>query len=131
MGHGRFLAFFVLCGVAASLLHAFVDPSSQRPLVGASGAISGVVAAYLLLYPRVRIWALFLNGIPLRVPAYGAIGFWFAMQFASAFLGGDDGIGWFAHLGGFAAGAVLTPLMRHRHDPVLARAEAREAQAPR
>ncbi|WP_230532820.1 rhomboid family intramembrane serine protease [Microvirga roseola] len=131
MGHLRFVLFFVLCGVAASLAHAFVTPDPHRPLIGASGGVSGVVAAYLILYPRVRIWGLFLKGIPLRLPAYWAIGFWFAFQFASAFLGGDDAVGWFAHLGGFAAGAILIPLMRHRYDPVLARVEAQEMQAPR
>ena len=78
-----------------------------------------------------RIWALFLGGIPLRLPAYWAIGFWFAVQFVSAFLGSDEGVGWFAHLGGFVAGAILIPFMRHRYDPVLARAAAQELQSPR
>jgi membrane associated rhomboid family serine protease len=131
MGHLRFLLFFLLCGTAASLTHALIDPESHRPLIGASGGVSGIVAAYLILYPRVRIWALFLNGIPLRLPAYWAIGFWFALQFVSAFLGGDEAVGWFAHLGGFVAGALLVPLLRHRYDPVLARVEAQQLQAPR
>src|ERR687891_721844 len=78
-----------------------------RPLIGASGAVSGVVAAYLILYPRVRVWGLFLKGIPLKVPAYGAIGFWIGLQVVSAFFGGDEAVGGFAHLGGFAARAVL------------------------
>lgn len=131
MGHWRFLVFFVLCGTAASILHAVIDPASHRPLIGASGGVSGIVAAYLILYPRVRIWALFLNGLPLRLPAYWAIGFWFVLQFASAFFSADDGVGWFAHLGGFIAGALLTPLMRRRYDPLLARVRAQEVQAPR
>lgn len=145
MGHLRFLAFFLLCGVVASLVHAvaaflmvgtsmpesFILPAPQRPLIGASGGVSGVVAAYVILYPRVRIWALFLGGIPLRLPAYWAIGFWFAVQFVSAFFGSDEGVGWFAHLGGFIAGAILIPLMRHRYDPVLARAAAQELKTPR
>ncbi len=124
MGHGRFLAFFLLCGSAASFTHALVDPDSTRPLIGASGAVAGVVAAYVITYPRVRMWALFLNGLPLRVPAYGAIGFWFFLQVVSAFFGGDEAVGWFAHLGGFVAGAVLILVMRRRYDPVLARVEA-------
>jgi membrane associated rhomboid family serine protease len=124
MGHGRVLVFFLLCGTAAGLAHAFAYPDSTRPLIGASGAVSGVVAAYLILYPRVRMWALFLHGIPLRLPAYGAIGFWFALQLISAFLSGDSDVGWFAHLGGFLAGAVLTRPLRRRYDPVLARVEA-------
>lgn len=131
MGHFRFLVFFLVCGTAASLTHAFIDPQSHRPLIGASGGVSGVVAAYLILYPRVRIWGLFLKGIPLRLPAYWAIGFWFVLQFLAAFLAIDDGVGWFAHLGGFVVGAALIPFMRHRYDPVLARVEAQELQAPR
>jgi membrane associated rhomboid family serine protease len=131
MGHMRFLVFFLLCGAAASMVHVTIDPPSHRPLIGASGGVSGVVAAYLILYPRVRIWALFLNGIPLRLPAYWAIGFWFVLQFASAFFSSDDGVSWFAHVGGFFAGVILTPLMRHRYDPLLARIEAREMHSPR
>jgi membrane associated rhomboid family serine protease len=123
-GHLRFVVFVLLCGSFASATHAFVDPESTRPLIGASGAVSGVVAAYLILYPRVQMWALFLHGIPLRVPAFWAIGFWFGLQLVSAFLSGDEDVGWFAHLGGFVAGAVLIQVLRRRYDPVLARMEA-------
>jgi membrane associated rhomboid family serine protease len=127
MGHWRFLAFFLLCGAAAGLAHATLTPDPERPLIGASGAISGVVAAYLVLYPRVRLWGLFFAGIPLRLPAYLAIGVWIAVQVSAAFLGGgDEAVGWFAHVGGLAAGALLIPLMRHRYDPVLARLQATE-----
>jgi membrane associated rhomboid family serine protease len=106
-------------------VHARVTPERNRPLIGASGGVSGVVA-YLVLYPRVRIRGQFLEGIPLRVPADGAIGFWFALQFVSAFFGGDEALGGFAHLGGFAAGAILISVMRHRTDPVPARVDAQE-----
>lgn len=131
MGHGRFLLFFVLCGAAAGLAHALADPEAQRPLIGASGAVAGIVAAYLILYPRVRVWALFLNRIPVRVPAYVAIGFWIVLQIAGAVFMLDDGVGWFAHLGGFAAGAILVFPLRRRFDPLLARAEAQELRALR
>ncbi|HEY8566263.1 MAG TPA: rhomboid family intramembrane serine protease [Beijerinckiaceae bacterium] len=133
MGHGRFVAFFIACGAAAGLVHAGIDPDSARPLIGASGAISGVVAAYLILYPRVKVWGLFLKGIPLRVPAVLAIGFWIALQVFAAFLGGagTENVGWFAHLGGLLAGAALIPLFRHRYDPVLARVEATREEASR
>ncbi|MGO4706098.1 rhomboid family intramembrane serine protease [Microvirga sp. 2MCAF38] len=131
MGHVRFLIFFILCGVAAGLTHAYMNATSYRPLIGASGGVSGVVAAYLILYPRVRIWALFWVGIPLHVPAFGAIGFWIALQIGAAFFGIDESVGWFAHLGGFVTGALLVPLMRHRHDPILARLEARELSVSR
>ena len=131
MGHGRFLVFFLLCGAAAGLTHAFMTPDAERPLIGASGAVSGVVAAYLILYPRVRLWALFLGGIPLRLPAFWAIGFWFILQLVSALFSGDEAVGWFAHLGGFVAGALLILVMRRRYDPVLARVEAQELRASR
>ncbi len=86
MGHWRFLVFFVAVrNRRQPRFMRCIDPASHRPLIGASGGVSGIVAAYLILYPRVRIWALFLNGIPLRLPAYWAIGFWFVLQFASAF----------------------------------------------
>ena len=123
MGHVRFLLFFALCAVAAGMTHALVDPALERPLIGASGAVAGIVSAYLILYPRVRLWGLFLSKIPLRVPALWAIGFWIAVQIGFAFFSGDDQVGWFAHLGGLAAGAILVPLFRRRFDPVLARAE--------
>jgi membrane associated rhomboid family serine protease len=123
MGHARFLAFYLVCGVVAGLSHAFMMPESTRPLIGASGAVAGVVAAYLILYPRVKVWGLFFGRIPLKVPAALAIGFWILLQVLAAFAGGDDNVGWFAHLGGLAAGAALTPVLRRRYDPVLARVE--------
>ena len=128
MGHARFLVFFLLCGVAACLAHCLMNPLSTAPLIGASGAIAGVVAAYLILYPRVKVWALYFGRLPLRVPAMYAIGFWILLQVGSAFLSGDQDVGWFAHLGGFAAGAALTPMLRRRYDPVLARAEVSETR---
>jgi membrane associated rhomboid family serine protease len=112
LGHLRFLAFYLACGAAASLAHSLTDTGSVRPLIGASGAVSGVVAAYLVLHPRVWLWGLFLKGIPLRLPAIWALGFWIGMQVLAAFLGGDDSVGWWAHLGGLAAGFLLIRIMR-------------------
>ena len=112
MGHARFLLFYVLCGVGAGLVHALLAPDSTHPLIGASGAVSGVVAAYVILYPRVRVWGLFLKGIPLRLRASWAISFWVLFQVAAAFLGGDESVGWFAHLGGLGVGALLVLVMR-------------------
>ena len=128
MGHARFLVFFLLCGIAACLAHCLMNPLSTAPLIGASGAIAGVVAAYLILYPRVKVWALYFGRLPLQVPAMYAIGFWILLQVGSAFLSGDQDVGWFAHLGGLAAGAALTPMLRRRYDPVLARAEVTETR---
>lgn len=109
MGHWRFALFFLLCGVAAALAHAFVNPDSVRPLIGASGAISGVVAAYLLLYPRVQVWGLVLKYVPVRVPAWVAIGAWIAFQLGQAVFGSHEQIAWTAHVGGIIAGLALTP----------------------
>ena len=128
MGHARFLVFFLLCGIAACLAHCLMNPLSTAPLIGASGAIAGVVAAYLILYPRVKVWALYFGRLPLQVPAMYAIGFWILLQVGSAFLSGDQDVGWFAHLGGLAAGAALTPMLRRRYDPVLARAQVTETR---
>ena len=126
MGHARFLVFFLLCGIVACLAHCLMNPASTAPRIGASGAIAGIVAGYLFLYPRVKVWALYVGRLPLQVPAMYAIGFWILLQVGSAFLSGDQDVGWFAHLGGLAAGAALTPMLRRRYDPVLARLEVTE-----
>lgn len=110
MGHVRYFFFYILCGLCAGLAHAVMQPLSDRPLVGASGAISGVVAAYVMLYPRVHLWALFFNGIPLHLKATWAIGLWIGIQILSALWSGDEAIGWWAHIGGLAAGFTLVRL---------------------
>lgn len=114
MGHARFLAFFFLCGLGGSLAHALVNPASEQPLVGASGAISGIIAAYLMLYPRVRIWGLAFKWIPVHIPAAYTLGGWILFQAASAWFDPQGNIGWWAHLGGLATGAALTPLFIRR-----------------
>ncbi|MFD2251571.1 membrane associated rhomboid family serine protease [Pseudochelatococcus lubricantis] len=117
MGHARFALFYLACGAAGALAYAAGHPESLRPLVGGSGAVSGLAAAYLLLYPRARVWGLFLNRIPLQVPALWAIGFWIAFQIVQAWFGSDD-VGWLAHLGGFAAGGALVVVLRRRDQPL-------------
>lgn len=119
LGHVRFVLFYLACGVAGGLAHTLANPDSAQPLVGASGAVSGVVGAYLVLFPRVKLWALFLAGIPLRLPVYWALGFWIVFQIVSAITGADASTGWFAHLGGLAAGVVLILLLRTRSTPPL------------
>ena len=114
MGHLRFLAFFFLCGIAGAMTHAMMNPTSDQPLIGASGAISGVIASYLMLYPRVRIWGLAFNWIPFHITALYAIGAWILFQLGSALLSPAGHVGWWAHLGGLGAGAILTPLFIHR-----------------
>ena len=114
MGHARFLLFFFLCGLGGSVIHAGMYPDSEQPLIGASGAISGVIASYLMLYPQVRIWGVAFNWIPIHIPAMYALGGWILLQAGSAWFQADGNVGWWAHLGGLATGAALTPLFIHR-----------------
>jgi membrane associated rhomboid family serine protease len=117
MGHLRYALFYFLCGIAAALTLAFIGPHSHTPMVGASGAISGVLAAYVLLYPRSRVTVIVPLGIifyPMAVSAMWVVGFWFVLQLASALLTdpSQPGVAFWAHVGGFAAGVVLTPLFK-------------------
>ena len=120
MGHGRFVAFYVVCGIAAALTHAAIDPGSQIPMIGASGAISGVLGAYLLLYPRAMVLVLIPLGFFTRmiyIPAGFVLGFWFLLQILSGGASrgrGGGGVAWFAHVGGFAAGMLLIGLFKRR-----------------
>lgn len=121
MGRLRFLVFYCLTGVAAALGHALLEPASSIPMVGASGAISGVLGAYLLLYPYARVRVLFLPlPIPIfrvfAVPAAVVLGIWFAIQFVSAALSpsGEGGVAFWAHVAGFVAGMALLPLFKKR-----------------
>ncbi|MET3794398.1 rhomboid family intramembrane serine protease [Aquamicrobium terrae] len=121
MGHLRFLAFYLLCAAAGAFVHGMVAPESQAPLIGASGAVAGVVAAYLLLHPRVKVWILAFGRIPLRVPAYLALAAWIALQFVM-FLGfAEDQISWACHVGGIIAGAVLLLVFKRRDVPLFDR----------
>jgi membrane associated rhomboid family serine protease len=118
MGHVRFAVFYLACGIAAGLAHAVAVPDSEAPLVGASGAIAGVIAAYLMLHPRVKLWVLVLGRIPLRISAQWVLGLWIAFQIVNLFVSTDDGTAWWAHVGGFAAGAVLVLVMRRPGVPL-------------
>jgi membrane associated rhomboid family serine protease len=120
MGHARFLVFYLLCGIAAALSQAVFEASAQIPMVGASGAISGVLGAYLLLYPHARVQVLLPLGFIMQMvslPALLVLGFWFVLQLlnSAAASAGEGGTAWFAHLGGFIAGMVLIPLFKQRH----------------
>ena len=121
MGHVRFLVFYLLCAIAGALLHGLVAPASDVPLIGASGAIAGVVAAYLILHPRVKIWILAFGRIPLRIPAYIVLALWIVFQFAMFAIAGEDQISWACHVGGIVAGAVLVIFLRNREVPLLDR----------
>jgi membrane associated rhomboid family serine protease len=121
MGHGRFVVFYLVCGVAAAAAQIAVNPSSAVPMVGASGAISGVLGGYLLLYPRVRVHALVTLGFyfsRITLPAYVMLGYWILLQILGSLpaLGAQEtgGTAFFAHIGGFVAGLVLIRLFAKR-----------------
>ncbi|CDZ59970.1 rhomboid family intramembrane serine protease [Neorhizobium galegae] len=121
LGHVKFLAFYLLCAAAGAALHGFVASSSEGPLIGASGAISGVVAAYFLLHPRVRVWVLVLFRIPLPLPAFIPLALWIVQQFAMLALDLDGMVSWGAHVGGIIAGAILVLFMRRKGVPLFDR----------
>lgn len=120
MGHGRFVAFYLLCGLAAAMAQALPAPDSTVPMIGASGAISGVLGAYLLLHPHARVMVVIPFGFFLHtvyLPAVAVLGIWFFVQIISSLgaSGGQGGVAWFAHIGGFVAGMALIPFFRYRH----------------
>ena len=120
MGHGRFVLFYLICGMTAAMAHAMVDSNSVVPMVGASGAISGVLGAYLLLYPRARVLVLIPLGFFIRlvyIPAGFVLIFWFALQLINGTITagqGGGGVAWFAHIGGFIAGMTLIGFFKNR-----------------
>lgn len=118
MGHVRFLMFYIICGVFAGLAHSWILPASEVPLIGASGAVAGVIAAYLMLHPRVKIWVLALWRIPMRISAAWALGFWILLQLFNAFSSKGDNVAWWAHIGGLVAGALLILFMRRPGVPL-------------
>jgi membrane associated rhomboid family serine protease len=124
MGPGRFLLFYLLCGLGALAAQIAIDPGSQTPIVGASGAIAGILGAYLMLFPRGRVKVVtFIVIIPffLRLPALIVIGFWIVIQFVSGWASigpgveeATGGVAYFAHIGGFLTGIILVGFFRKR-----------------
>jgi membrane associated rhomboid family serine protease len=117
MGHVRFATFYLLCGVAAAACQLVADPVSTLPMVGASGAIGGVMGAYVVLYPRVRVHMLVMLGFyitTIAVPAMWMLGYWFVVQLLGGWTSaaGEGGVAFWAHIGGFAAGAALVFVFR-------------------
>jgi membrane associated rhomboid family serine protease len=123
MGHFRFLAFYLICGLAAAATHILMQPASPVPTVGASGAISGILGAYLVLYPRVKIRMLFIFIVffkVFRIPAWAVLLWWFALQVLSALPEMmsvrpevSSGVAVWAHIGGFIAGVVLVKVFEN------------------
>ena len=128
MGHARFVVFYVTCGILAALSHAVTDPTSTIPMVGASGAISGVLGAYILLFPRAHV-LVFMPGIGMmRVAAGVVLGLWFVMQLLSGGMsigGPGGGVAFFAHVGGFVAGMALIGLFKRPDVPFFSPARKR------
>jgi membrane associated rhomboid family serine protease len=120
MGRIRFVAFYLICGLAAAALQVFLSPSSRIPRVGATGAISGIMGAYVLLYPKVRVHLIYIIIFFIgrfTLPAWMMLGYWFLIQLLGGWASwGDEGGGtaFWAHVGGFAAGALLIPIMQDR-----------------
>ena len=145
MGHVKYLIFYLACGVFAGLVHTLVANSNLAlpvpeiaaalgdgggsnlaiPLIGASGAVAGVIAAYLMLHPRVRIWVLAFKAIPLRISAMFALGLWVLMQVVMVLIPQDGQIAWWAHIGGLIAGAVLVIFLRRPGVPLFDKGLAR------
>ena len=122
LGHVRYLVFYVLCAAVSGYAFVLADPSSDSPVIGASGAVAGTLAAYLLLYPRAKVWILLLLRIPLRLRVEYVLGFWVAFQIYTAVAGGDDEVAWWVHVGGLATGAILVLFMRQKGVPLFAKA---------
>jgi len=118
MGHARFVVFYLLCGLAAAGLQTATNPASVMPMVGASGAIGGVMGGYLVQYPRARVLTMLVLGFFIRtvwLPAWAMLGYWFLLQFLGGLpaLGSDEpGVAFAAHIGGFVAGMALIVLFR-------------------
>lgn len=121
LGHAKYLAFYLLCGIAAALIHVATNPYSRIPTIGASGAIAGVMGAYMVKFPHSRILTLvpvFVFLTTMEIPAVLILVYWFVIQFFSgvgsvaASSASRGGIAWFAHIGGFVAGMALIYLMR-------------------
>ncbi len=126
MGHLRFLFFYLICGIFAGVTHAMISSDSNVPMIGASGAVAGVIAAYLMLHPNVRLWVLVLFRLPLRVSAGFALLFWIGLQILNVVIDTQDNTAWWAHIGGLVAGAILILFMRRPDVPLFDRATGLE-----
>lgn len=122
LGHFKFLFFYLVCAAAGALVHGLILPASEAPLIGASGAVSGVVAAYLMLHPKVRVWVLVFMRFPLPLPAFIPLLFWVGQQFVMLVIDGDSNVSWGAHVGGILAGAILVLFLRRPGVPLFDRA---------
>jgi len=121
LGHFRFFLFYFACAAAGAAFHGMLAPGSEIPLVGASGAIAGIVAAYLILHPRVKVWVLAFGRIPLRIPAFIPLILWVGFQMLMLSVGDDSNISWATHVGGILCGAILIVIMKRPEVPLFDR----------
>ena len=121
MGHWKFLVFFLVCGAAGGVAHTMMLPDVKVPTIGASGAVAGVMGAYIVLHPKVKILVLAFKWIPLYLPAYFVLAVWIIVQVVNVWLELGGQVAWWAHIGGFAAGALLITVMRDRDVPLFDR----------
>lgn len=121
MGHWRFLVFYLVSAAGGAWVHALVLPTSDSPLIGASGAAAGVVGAYLMLHPHVKVWVLALGRIPLKLKAYWVLGAWIAYQFGMLLFTTGSQVSWAAHVGGIATGVILVVFLRRSGVPLFDR----------
>lgn len=131
MGHFRFALFYVVCGVLAGLMHVAMQPGSSVPLIGASGAVAGVIAAYLMLHPGIRVWVLAFKFIPLQISAMFALGAWILTQVVMLFIPSATPVAWWAHIGGLIAGAVLVTVLRRPGVPLFGKPRVSLRASPR
>jgi membrane associated rhomboid family serine protease len=130
LGHVRFLLFCALCAIGSGYAYVLADPTSESPVVGASGVVAGVVAAYLILHPHAKVWVLALGGIPLRISALWLLGFWILFQVYGVLTAGGEDIAWWSHLGGVLTGGVLVLFLRRRGVPLFDRTPRLPAPPP-
>jgi membrane associated rhomboid family serine protease len=121
MGRLRFLFFYLASGAAGGIAHSLSAPDSTAPLIGASAAIAGTVAAYLMLFPHAKVWVLLLMRIPVKLSAKWVLGAWVLFQFVNLFVSTDPQTAWWAHVGGLVAGAILVVFLRRPDIPLFAR----------
>lgn len=122
MGHGRFLVFYLISGILASMFFIYFSPRSSMPVIGASGAIAGVMGAYYVMFPRARILTfipIFIIPWFIELPAVFFLGWWFLLQLFSGTIAqvlpdAGDGVAWWGHIGGFIVGIILMPFFRRR-----------------
>lgn len=121
VGHLKYLLFYIACGVAAAVTHTLITGDSPRPLIGASGAVAGIIAAYLMLHPRITVWVLAFKFLPLQISAAFALGLWILLQVIMVIVPQVGPVAWWAHIGGFVAGALLILVFRRSGVPLFDR----------